>query len=113
MLIVFGGTKPEMVVAPALTGRLMSQVCADAGRTLTANTHKTNTEIHARMQTPPVVYDAVTTELHQLLSRKRVEQDGFEEPLIRQRLDKVVKARIGDGKIFKVSIRAMERMELK
>jgi hypothetical protein len=61
----------------------------------------------------PVVYDAVTTELHQLLGRKQVEQGGFEEPLIRQRLDKVVKARIGEGKIYKVSIRAMERMELK
>ena len=61
----------------------------------------------------PVVYDAVTTELHQLLGRKQVEQGGFEEPLIRQRLDKVVKARLGEGKIYKVSIRAMERMELK
>ena len=61
----------------------------------------------------PAVYDAVTTELHQLLGRKQVEQSGFEEPLIRQRLDKVVKARVGDGKIYKVSIRAMERMELK
>jgi hypothetical protein len=61
----------------------------------------------------PLVYDAVTTELHQLLGRKQVEQGGFEEPLIRQRLDRVVKARIGDGKIYKVSIRAMERMDLK
>ncbi|HEX6121472.1 MAG TPA: hypothetical protein VFZ03_18650 [Dongiaceae bacterium] len=61
----------------------------------------------------PAVYDAVTTELHQLLARKQVEQAGFEEPLIRQRLDKAVKARIGDDKIYKVSIRAMERMELK
>jgi len=61
----------------------------------------------------PAVYDAVTTELHQLLSRKQVEQGGFEEPLIRQRLDKIVKARIGEGMIYKVSIRAMERMELK
>jgi flagellar basal body-associated protein FliL len=61
----------------------------------------------------PLVYDAVTTELHQLLSRKQVEQGGFEEPLIRQRLDKAVKARIGNGKIYKVSIRAMERMDLK
>jgi len=61
----------------------------------------------------PAVYDAVTTELHTLLSRKQVEQAGFEEPLIRQRLDKVVKARIGQDKIYKVSIRAMERMELK
>jgi hypothetical protein len=61
----------------------------------------------------PIVYDAVTTELHQLLGRKQVEQGGFEEPLIRQRLDKVVKARLGEGKIYKVSIRAMERMELK
>jgi flagellar basal body-associated protein FliL len=61
----------------------------------------------------PLVYDAVTTELHQLLSRKQVEQGGFEEPLIRQRLDKAVKARIGTGKIYKVSIRAMERMDLK
>jgi hypothetical protein len=61
----------------------------------------------------PAVYDAVTTELHTLLGRKQVEQGGFEEPLIRQRLDKAVKARIGEGKIYKVSIRAMERMELK
>ena len=61
----------------------------------------------------PAVYDAVTTELHTLLGRKQVEQAGFEEPLIRQRLDKVVKARIGPDKIYKVSIRAMERMELK
>jgi hypothetical protein len=61
----------------------------------------------------PAVYDAVTTELHQLLSRKQVEQGGFEEPLIRQRLDKIVKARVGEGMIYKVSIRAMERMELK
>jgi hypothetical protein len=61
----------------------------------------------------PAVYDAVTTELHQLLARKQVEQAGFEEPLIRQRLDKVVKARVGEDKIYKVSIRAMERMELK
>jgi hypothetical protein len=61
----------------------------------------------------PAVYDAVTTELHQLLARKQVEQSGFEEPLIRQRLDKVVKARIGSDKIYKVSIRAMERLDLK
>jgi len=61
----------------------------------------------------PAVYDAVTTELHQLLARKQVEQGGFEEPLIRQRLDKVVKARVGQDKIYKVSIRAMERMDLK
>jgi hypothetical protein len=61
----------------------------------------------------PVVYDAVTTELHQLLGRKQVEQGGFEEPLIRQRLDKAVRARIGNDKIYKLSIRAMERMELK
>jgi hypothetical protein len=61
----------------------------------------------------PAVYDAVTTELHQLLARKQVEQAGFEEPLIRQRLDKVVKARVGEDKVYKVSIRAMERMELK
>jgi hypothetical protein len=61
----------------------------------------------------PAIYDAVTTELHQLLGRKQVEQGGFEEPLIRQRLDKVVKARVGQDKIYKVSIRAMERMDLK
>ena len=61
----------------------------------------------------PVVYDAVTTELHQLLGRKQIEQGGFEEPLIRQRLDRIVKARIGGGKIYKVSVRAMERMDLK
>ncbi|MEZ5833695.1 MAG: hypothetical protein R3D05_21195 [Dongiaceae bacterium] len=61
----------------------------------------------------PAVYDAVTTELHQLLARKQVEQMGFQEPLIRQRLDKVVKERVGEGKIYKVSIRAMERMDLK
>jgi flagellar basal body-associated protein FliL len=61
----------------------------------------------------PAVYDAVTMELHQLLSRKQMEQNGFEEPLIRQRLDKAIKARIGQDKIYKVSIRAMERMDLK
>lgn len=61
----------------------------------------------------PAVYDAVTTELHQLLSRKQLEQKGFEEPLIRQRLDKVIKARIGQDKIYRVSIRAMERLDLK
>ena len=61
----------------------------------------------------PAVYDAVTTELHQLLGRKQVEQGGFEEPLIRQRLDKVVRARVGQDKIYKVSIRAIERMDLK
>lgn len=61
----------------------------------------------------PAIYDAVTTELHQLLGRKQVEQGGFDEPLIRQRLDKVVKARIGQDKVYKVSIRAMERMDLK
>ena len=42
-----------------------------------------------------------------------VEQSGFKEPLIRQRLDKVVKARIGQDRIYKVSIRAMERLDLK
>jgi flagellar basal body-associated protein FliL len=61
----------------------------------------------------PQVYDAITTELHQLLGRKQVEQRGFEEPLIRQRLEKAVVARIGDEKIYRVSIRAMERMDLK
>lgn len=61
----------------------------------------------------PQVYDAVTTELHQLLARKQVEQKGFEEPLIRQRLEKAVKTRVGDEKIYRVSIRAMERMDLK
>jgi hypothetical protein len=61
----------------------------------------------------PAVYDAVTTELHQLMSRKQLEQSGFEEPLIRQRLEKAVKARIGQDTIYKLSIRAMERMNLK
>ena len=61
----------------------------------------------------PAVYDAVTTELHQLLDRKQVEQAGFEEPLIRQRLDKAVKAKVGQDKIYKLSIRAMERLDLK
>jgi hypothetical protein len=61
----------------------------------------------------PAVYDAVTTELHHLLARKQVEQAGFEEPLIRQRIDKVVKARVGQDKVYKVSIRAMERLDLK
>ena|SRR5690349_16830198 len=64
-------------------------------------------------QKMPAVYDAVTTELHQLLARKQVEQGGFEEPLIRQRLDKAVKARVGEDKIYKLSIRAMERLDLK
>jgi hypothetical protein len=61
----------------------------------------------------PAVYDAVTTELHQLLGRKQVEQAGFEEPLIRQRLDKAVRARVGQAMIYKLSIRAMERLDLK
>ena len=61
----------------------------------------------------PAVYDAVTTELHQLLGRKQVEQAGFEEPLIRQRLEKAIKARVGADEIYRVSIRAMERMELR
>jgi hypothetical protein len=33
--------------------------------------------------------------------------------LIRQRIDKVVKARVGQDKVYKVSIRAMERLDLK
>jgi hypothetical protein len=59
------------------------------------------------------VYDAVVTELHQLMSRKQLEQGGFEEALIRQRLEKVVKKRVGDENIYRVSIRAMERFDLK
>ena len=61
----------------------------------------------------PEVYDAVASELHQLMSRKQLEQGGFEEALIRQRLEKVVKKRVGDENIFRVSIRAMERFDLK
>jgi len=61
----------------------------------------------------PVVYDAVTSELHQLMSRKQLEQGGFEEALIRQRLEKVVKKRVGEENIYRVSIRAMERFDLK
>lgn len=61
----------------------------------------------------PEVYDAVATELHQLMSRKQLEQGGFEEALIRQRLEKVVKKRIGDENIYRVSIRAMEKFDLK
>ena len=61
----------------------------------------------------PAVYDAVTTELHQLMGRKQIEQGGFEEALIRQRLEKVVRARVGQDKVDKVSLRAMERMDLK
>ena len=61
----------------------------------------------------PAVYDAVTTELHQLLGRKQVEQAGFEEPLIRQRLEQAVKKRVGEDEVYRVSIRAMERMELR
>ncbi len=61
----------------------------------------------------PKVYDAVATELHQLMSRKQLEQGGFEEALIRQRLEKVVKQRIGGENIYRVSIRAMERFDLK
>jgi hypothetical protein len=59
------------------------------------------------------VYDAVVTELHQLMSRKQLEQGGFEEALIRQRLEKVVKKRVGAENIYRVSIRAMERFDLK
>lgn len=59
------------------------------------------------------VYDAVVTELHQLMSRKQLEQGGFEEALIRQRLEKVVRKRVGDENIYRVSIRAMERFDLK
>lgn len=61
----------------------------------------------------PEVYDAVASELHQLMSRKQLEQGGFEEALIRQRLEKVVKKRIGGENIYRVSIRAMERFDLK
>jgi flagellar FliL protein len=61
----------------------------------------------------PQVYDAVASELHQLMSRKQLEQGGFEEALIRQRLEKVVKKRVGAENIFRVSIRAMERFDLK
>ncbi len=61
----------------------------------------------------PLVYDAVTSELHQLMSRKQLEQGGFEEALIRQRLEKVVKKRVGEENIYRVSIRAMERFDLK
>ena len=61
----------------------------------------------------PQVYDAVASELHQLMSRKQLEQGGFEEALIRQRLEKVVKKRVGDENIYRVSIRAMERFDLK
>jgi flagellar FliL protein len=61
----------------------------------------------------PEVYDAVASELHQLMSRKQLEQGGFEEALIRQRLEKVVKRRVGDENIYRVSIRAMERFDLK
>ncbi len=61
----------------------------------------------------PQVYDAVTSELHQLMSRKQLEQGGFEEALIRQRLEKVVKRRVGEENIYRVSIRAMERFDLK
>jgi len=61
----------------------------------------------------PEVYDAVASELHQLMSRKQLEQGGFEEALIRQRLEKVVKKRVGEENIYRVSIRAMERFDLK
>lgn len=61
----------------------------------------------------PEVYDAVATELHQLMSRKQLEQGGFDEVLIRQRLEKVVKKRIGSENVYRVSIRAMERFDLK
>ena len=61
----------------------------------------------------PLVYDAVASELHQLMSRKQLEQGGFEEALIRQRLEKVVKRRVGEENIYRVSIRAMERFDLK
>jgi flagellar FliL protein len=61
----------------------------------------------------PQVYDAVASELHQLMSRKQLEQGGFEEALIRQRLEKVVKKRVGAENIYRVSIRAMERFDLK
>ena len=61
----------------------------------------------------PQVYDALATELHQLMNRKLIEQKGFDEPLIRQRLEKAVKTRIGADQIYRVSIRSMERMDLK
>lgn len=61
----------------------------------------------------PEVYDAVASELHQLMSRKQLEQAGFEETLIRQRLEKVVRKRVGAENVYRVSIRAMERFDLK
>lgn len=61
----------------------------------------------------PEVYDAVATELHQLMSRKQLEQGGFDETLIRQRLEKVVKQRVGAENIYRVSVRAMEKFDLK
>ena len=44
----------------------------------------------------PAVYDAVTTELHQLLGRKQVEQAGFEVRVLVVRRQHVCRGMVGD-----------------
>jgi flagellar basal body-associated protein FliL len=61
----------------------------------------------------PAVTDAIIAELHQLLPRKMLEQKNFDQDLIRMRLEKAVTRRIGQGWIYRLSIRNLEQIELR
>ncbi len=67
-------------------------------------------KVHAVL---PDVLDSIVIELHQLLPRKIMEQNDFDQELIRLRLEKAVVKRIGQGWIHRLSIRNMEQIELR
>jgi hypothetical protein len=61
----------------------------------------------------PSIVDALIVELHWLLSRKIMEQYDFDQELIRTRLEKAAIRRIGAGWVHRLTVRNIERIELR
>ncbi|TDQ80947.1 flagellar FliL protein [Dongia mobilis] len=61
----------------------------------------------------PLVQDTMIAELHGLLPRKIVEQEGYNPEFLRERLRKVLAEKYGTGRFYDVTIVNMEIRELK
>jgi hypothetical protein len=100
-----------VIYTPQKIGVSMGR-CPDGGVTNVAQTVRTPGAPNYCPTPPPPPPDPILVNLLPLASVWRYNTKDV-APEIRQRLDKVVKARVGQDKIYKVSIRAMERMDLK
>lgn len=77
---------------------------------LTFDDPEKHAAIEARL---PQLNDALVAELHGLLPRKMVEQSGYDERIIKDRLLKVLAERFGEGMVHDLTIRNMQILDSK